>query len=231
MKRLTLAFLLLSVLMVAFAGSARLMAARPEERRREADRPEKTDRLDKPDPTTSADPAVKGAASQDKATFAADVAETEKFISENSPNRYRKMKGKFKPGPLMVARFREMRALKAEDQALYDIRVEEMKQEDVIFPLVSALRQSPGDAATKTALHDEVGKLIDLRAREHDYRIKKLEELLSAEKKKRENLRNREAAISKREQDEQQHNGNLFAPGAKNVGREQSELSPSDAGQ
>lgn len=225
---LKLTFLLLCALAVAVAGHVPVSAARPEERRREADRPQKVDR---PDPGAATDPAVKAATSQDKsATFADDVSETEKFVRENSPNRYKGMKqGKLKPGPVMVSRFREMRNLQAEDKVLYDIRVEQMKQEDEIFPVISRVRENPSDPAARAQLHELVGKLVDLRKREHDYRIKKLEDLLKAEVTKRDKLVNREEAIRKREEDELKHNGNLFGPGAGNLRREQFELAP-DAG-
>ena len=216
------------------SGSARPAMARPEERHVD----HSVDASQPVDPVSDGSNVANLSLTPGKGAAAVGAAEgdpveeTRKFIETYSPNRAKHMKyrggGKFKPGAAMVSRFLEMRALKNEDQALYEIRVKEMWQEDVIFSL---LNKNLRDPANKTQLDTEVGKLIDLRLEENKQRIAKLQALLEEEQEKQKQLANREEAIAKREKLELRQNGPLFAPGAGNLRREQSEIPPTDPAQ
>jgi hypothetical protein len=176
------------------------------------------------------EPAPANADSKSNAAIVnADVDETANFIKQNSPNRFKAMKNK-RPGPLMVARYIEMRNLKAEDETLYNLRVEEMKQEDVIFPLVSKYLANRTDPAAKDELDKQVGELIKLRIKEHEHRIARLNELLSAEEKKLSELQ-KPNAVQRRENTEilQNEGGNRPGRALGGARHEDHDVTPGDS--
>ena len=113
-----------------------------------------------------------------------DIKDAAEFLQTTCPNHWKVMeKRNVNVNRFMVMRFLELRRLKSEDPALYALRMDEMRMEDEIFPLVQQLHGDPQNQSIRDQVRKASANLLDLRIKECERRVAKLNEAIATEQK------------------------------------------------
>src|SRR5437588_8463342 len=106
-------------------------------------------------------------------------------MSENSPQRFKVLQQLGKDNPryqrikdFTYFRFRMLQNFKADDPALYQLRVNRLRIEDDIFGLVKDTKPDEQLAnETKDKLREKIGALVDLGIKEREHRVERLQKM------------------------------------------------------
>jgi hypothetical protein len=111
-----------------------------------------------------------------------EISDTTEFIKANSPNHYQAMTSKkVQVNKFMVRLFLDMQRLKTDDPPLWELRLKEIQKVDEMFPVVRKLRMDPQDDVAHSELTALATELVDLRVKEAEHRIARLQDALTNE--------------------------------------------------
>jgi hypothetical protein len=147
------------------------------------------------------------------------LSEAEHFLQRHAPNRFKAYNARVavkNSGPLIRAalakRYGQLRNLQAQDSDLYNLRVQQMENEDQIFGLHLRLARAGKRSGTenldglKTQLRQHIRQGVRLRVQEIQHRIVKLQQLLKEQQNKLKNLQNEDRIVENRLRRELQPN-------------------------
>jgi hypothetical protein len=114
--------------------------------------------------------------------------EVSDFFAKHTPKRWemlQKISDKERGGPLkrmITQRYRMIRRLdNDEDRDLYDNTLEQLGAEDAILTAGLKVKSNGGDQVAQSALRKAVTQLVDLRLRERELRIERIQQALTVE--------------------------------------------------
>lgn len=135
----------------------------------------------------------------------ADVAAATDFIRENAPNRWRALEslpeeGGMRRGVLLyaLARYRNIQAVKQDDEQLYQIKLKQLRTEDELYGILTSLQTPEERQAEQSRITTATRALVDLELAERQRRLDRMREALKREEQSLASDREHVAEITER---------------------------------